>query len=514
MATARIAICLFQDTITELNREELIGQSSLVQIPFLNDEAVEAALYLRPANPFPPEWVDIVSSFGAIGINNLATSSSGAILFLKISGRVLGCCFGTSVAYIDKNNIETDFGLGVAYDKMTPSQTKSIESWTPADNPVTNSRSATVPMNRTNFNVDRFIESITELAGFQAYEGRRILIKGKEFFSIPSPRTLNGIFELCNSSLDSYLRSSESDSYKALTSIRKIKDNDVIERMNQNLFVAIRDRSPDLYLVDYESFDNCDSYRITPNGVKIEEVTLEDVLGGIRASTAITVDLLKAKKIFPISVDDDVLATWPLYKCLFYTDRNTRNILYKGKWYDVDLNYIRSLEAFIDDHQSADLPLPTWNGIDNEGDYNIAAAKAIGGQCWDKILYKAPEYNYKVEFCDILFNNNIIHVKKKSSSSLSSHLLLQTAVSAQLLSSDPRLKIWINTQMKKLFSDRHLLNNNLSFRLPNATTFYIVLMSQRIGSIAQALPFFSLISFNIMIKRILALGYVVKIGQV
>lgn len=298
MATARLAICLFQDTITEFNREELIGNSNLVKIPFLNDDAIEAALYLRPASPSPPEWVDIVSSFGAIGVNNLTTSSSGAILFLKISGRILGCCFGTSVAYIDKNNIETDFGLGVAYDKMTPGQTKSIESWTPADNPVTNSRSATVPMNRTSFNIDRFIESITELAGFQAYEGRRILIKGKEFFSIPSPRTLSGIVELCNSSHDSYIRSSESDSYKALTSIRKVKDNDIIERLNQNLFLAIRDRSSDLYLVDYESFDNCDGYRLTPNGAKIEEVTLDNVLSGIRASTAITVDLLRRKSFF------------------------------------------------------------------------------------------------------------------------------------------------------------------------------------------------------------------------
>jgi uncharacterized protein (TIGR04141 family) len=514
MATARLAICLFQDTITELNRNELIGSSSLVQIPFLNEGTVEAALYLRPANPSPPEWVDIVSSFGAIGISNLSTSSSGAILFLKISGRILGCCFGTSVAYIDKNNIETDFGLGVAYDKMIPSQTKSIQSWTPADNPVTNSRSATVPMNRTSFNIDRFIESITELSGFQTSDRRRILIKGKEFFSIPSPRTLNGIIELCNSCLESYLRSSESESYRALTSIRKIKDNEVIERMNQNLFAAIRNRSSDLYLVDYESFDNCDGYRLTPNGEKIEEVTLDDALSGIRSTTTITVDLLKTKKIFPISVDDEVLGTWPLYKCLFYSDRDTRNILYKGKWYDVDLNYIRSLEDFITEHQSADLALPAWNGTDSEGDYNVAAAETIGGQCWDKILYTAPEYNYGIEFCDILFNNNIIHVKKKSSSSLSSHLLLQTAVSAQLLSNDPRLKTWINGQMRSRFSDRHLINNNLSFRLPNATTFYIVLMSQRSGSIAETLPFFSLISFNIMIKRILALGYFVKITQV
>lgn len=433
MATARLAICLFQDAITEFNREELIGNSNLIQIPLQNEETVEAALYLRTANPSSPEWVSIVSEFGAIGLNNLSTSSSGAILFLKINDRILGCCFGTSVAYIDKNNIETDFGLGVAFDKMTPSQTKSIESWTPADNPVTNSRSATLPMNRTSFNIDRFIESITELAGFQSSGGHRILIKGKEFFSIPAPRTLDGINSLCDSCLESYLRSSESESYKALTSIRKIKDNEAIERMNHNLFAAIRNRSSDLYLVDYESFDNCDGYRLTPNGEKIEEVTLDDALSGIRATTTITVDLLKTKKIFPVSVDDEGLGAWPLYKCLFYSDRDTRNILYKGKWYDVDLNYIRSLEDFITEHQSADLALPAWNGTDTEGVYNIAAAEAIGGQCWDKVLYIAPEYNYGIEFCDILFNNNIIHVKKKSSSSLSSHLLLQTAVSAQLL---------------------------------------------------------------------------------
>ena len=71
----------------------------------------------------------------------------------------------------------------------------------------------------------------------------------------------------------------------------------------------------------------------------------------------------------------------------------------------------------------------TWNlnspKTDNEGVYYDKCAKHLtDGQCWDKKLYTTTEYNYGIEFCDILFENKIFHVKKYKSSAMNSHLLL------------------------------------------------------------------------------------------
>jgi uncharacterized protein (TIGR04141 family) len=513
MSTTRIAICLFDESIKEFNKLELIVGSKLQSVPTINPDGYAIELFIREAEPSLPEWVNNVSNFGALGPFNLKTSSSGAILFLKTGKRILGCCFGSSVANINKNNIETDFGLGVAFDKMRPDQTKSIQSWTLADNPQTNTRSTTLPTNRLNFNVDRFLENITELAGFYSQDKRRTLIKGKEFFSTLAPDSLKEIIELCESSLNSYLRAIKNENFKALTSVRRIKDNKTIKSLDVNLCKAITKKSSSLYVVDFEPVENIDGYKLSEKGEQLSEINTANVLGKLGSYTEIKVEYLKSRHIYPLDTNGQALSTWLLYKCIFYTDSLTKSILYKGKWYDIDDAYLQTLKNFIDEFESTDSLLPAWNGKDDEDAYNKKAASKISGQCWDKLLYSSDQFRYQIEFCDILHQNNIIHVKKYSRSSLSSHLLMQTTVSAQLLATDHKIKPWILKTMQDNFSDQHLIMPDLSFTSAE-TIYYIVLLCNRKGPLSKILPFFSLISFNVAIKNILQLGYTVKIAKV
>lgn len=514
MATTRLAICLFDASFSNFDPKFLVVGDKLRSISITDPLKVEAELFVREADPSLPEWTSIISNFANLGMSNLRTSSSGAILFVKIKKRILACCFGSSVSSINRNNIETDFGLGVAFKNIGPDLTKQIESLTLSDVPVTNRRNATLPMNQFKFYVDRYLESITQLSGYLKKDGRRTLITGKEFYSTAAPTSLKEIIDLCTSSLEAYEMSLADDNFKALTAIRRIKDNKAIEALDKKLCSAIKKRSSNLYVVDYENFDNLDGYRLTQKGEKISELTNKNVLDGrFSTHTEITANLLKDRKIFPVSADDHNLTNWSVYKCIFYSDPSTKCILYKGKWYDIDDIYLKGLRNFVQSHESNSLPFLPWNGIDVEGKYNMKAAKALGGQCWDKSLYVSTEYNYGIEFCDILFENNVIHVKKYESSALNSHLLMQTAVSAQLLSSNLKLKQWIKTTRDAEFTDKHLINDDLSL-IKEEVIYFIVLMSKRKGNLSDILPFFSLISFNIVIKRILQMGYNVKIAKV
>src|SRR6186713_1885862 len=99
--SARIAICLFEAAIQEFDVDKLMGGQSLKPIPLnLVDDRV--ALYLKERNEIIPEWVDIVKEFSKVKVSETMTASSGAILFLKVQNRIMACCFGTSVANINR----------------------------------------------------------------------------------------------------------------------------------------------------------------------------------------------------------------------------------------------------------------------------------------------------------------------------------------------------------------------------------------------------------------------------
>lgn len=514
MASTRFAICLFEPGITELDPAELIVGEKLRKVNFTGNTDKEALLFQRKSEASLPGWVEIVQEFGEFNAEDLMTATSGAILFLKINDRILGCCFGSSVANINRNNIETDFGLGVVFQKMLKSQTKSIESFSLTTNPMTSNRVAAMPTIRTSFNVDEFLENITELTGYFFKEKRRTLIKGKEFYSSPAPSSLQSIVSLCGSCLEDYSRALENEDFKRLTSTRRIKDKKQIEELDKELCRRLN-KEEEFFLVDHDALPNIYSYKLTPNSEGVEELSIEDIYDSFRSNQQVTVDFLKRRKIFPCDENDEELANWPLYKCLFLEIElgGQTFVFYKGRWYEVDSDYLSGLRTFLEAFEVEPDFLPEWESSESEGDYNERAAVHISGQCWDKMLYTSDQYSYGIEFCDILSDDYIFHVKKYESSKLNSHLLFQTAVSAQLLSTDPRLKSWIVEKGNEVFGGNLLLNDDFSLKREKPC-YFILLLSDRKERLVDILPFFSLISFNLLIKKVTQLGFDVKIGRV
>ena len=515
--SSRIAICLYEDSIDSLTAPYLLAGKDLQKVRVLMNYDDQVLLYQRRSESASPEWVEIVKGFGDLKDVDLSTASSGAILLIKIGKRIMGCCFGSSVSNINRSNIVNDFGLGVAFHRIVPKDTKSIESFTLSHNPITNNRNAAITTTKNNFNVDAALENITELSGFFKTLTGNILIKGKEFFSTPSPLNLDGIIDLCKKLLDDYIYIAEDDNYKRLTATKKVKDRSVIDVLNEDLCKKIDRKSKDIFLIDYELMPDIDNYKFTLKGKSFLTLETKDFYEIIPTGHKVSIPYLRYKEIIPFNAGNAELAHWALFRCLFCSITLTPNtyILFKGSWYEVEKEYLDGLKEFIRSHEVDNLEDvfdTSWNGKDVEGAFNIEMAKQSGGQCWDKILYRHPDYSYGIEFCDVLHKDFIVHVKKSESSSLNSHLLLQTAVSAQLLRYDPLIRDWIKDISKNKFKKNQMLNPKKEFRNPNIG-YLIVLMSQDPRSLADSLPFFSLISFNLVIKKIQQLGFEVKVGR-
>ncbi len=519
--TARMAICLFEDVFTDFNLPELITGQPL-KPKALNTPDPDVLLLVKETNEIIPDWVDIIQAFSLLKPADVVTASSGAILLVRIKKRIVACCFGNITANINKNNIITDFGLAVAYKRIPKQRYKGIETFALSENPITNSRSAALPTGQTNFNLDSYLETITELSGKYFTASRQVVIKGKEFFSVPAFPGLAAIKTFCEGIINDYDATVNDPKYKALTAVSKVKESRLIEYLNDELCKKLNKREDDIYLVDYQQYDNLGSYELTARAGKKPSIEIADLYASLQRGQMFSYAFLKNRRITLFDTNGTELDQWSLYKSLFTQIQVGSGghiigtyVLYKGNWYQVQDRYLRDLKTFMQQYilDSAKLGLPAWNKTDDEGKYNVAAAAAVSGQCWDEVLYLHPDFNYSIEFCDVLLPTHVIHVKKLGGSSLSSHLLMQTFVSAQLLQTDTGFKKWIYAESKRRFRNNLLVNSNTSLKVdPN---YLVVLMSGKTNKkLIDILPFFSLITFNMIIRRMGQLGYNIGITHV
>lgn len=513
---ARIAICLFDGKVTKID-PSLMGGKALLKVP-LSMAVKDVELYVKTSNSITPEWVSIVQSFSGVKATDVETASSGAILFLKIQNRVLACCFGMSVANIDKDNIVRDFGLAVAFNRIPGRSYKGIETFTLTENVITNNRNAARPSTQNTFNLDTYLETITQLSGKYFASSRNILIKGKEFFSILSPATLADIQKLCTDLLFEYNTTIKNKRFKELTSVSKVKTTKLLYYLNDKLCKELNKKSDSIYLIDYQFNEALSSYSLTPTGNKLTELNTGDLYQSLNKGQKFSLPYMKTRKITVYDSNDQEIDTWPLYKCLYtlFTISTGTYILYKGNWYEVQKRYLKDLKDYIAKYEitSATVNLPIWNGSLSEGDYNIAAAKAINGQCWDEKFYTHTDFSYGIEFCDILLPQYVMHVKKLTRSSLNSHLQMQTYVSAQLLTSDISIRAWIKSESKAQFKKNIFLNAKNEYKSPPIKYLIVLMRGPMQKPLVDTLPFFSLITFNFIIRRILALGFDIEICTV
>ena len=515
MPSTRFAICLFKKDVSTLDITKLLGGKKLKEVKIKGKHKNKMLLMEKKADLGTPAWVDIVEGFSEIDSTKLASGSSGAILFIQHGNRIVGCCFGTSIAYINRSNIVSNFGLGVVYQEITSSNTKSIESFSLNDNPITFNRASTNPTNRNNFELDNYTENITELAGFNYRNSKRILVKGKEFYSSPCPPSLKEIISISNKALNFYNKAAKDKAFQKLTSSKVLKDKTIIDVLDTELCSRIDKKSKTISIIDNEYLSDISGYKFTNAGDLFTDIEISELYDSIK-TTSVTVNYLKSRRIIPFDKSSTPLTSWSLYKCLFVqADIGVDSfILFKGKWYEIDKTYLSGLRKYIKQAEINITTLKPWNQIDKEADVNISIAKQWKGQCWDKKLYVSKEYNYGIEFCDVLTKDQIIHVKKYDGSQLTSHLVNQTSVSAILFKSDKGIRKWINSKVDSDFKKKNIILKK-DHSLKNENIKYLILFMYGKNKMpSQFLPFFSLVALQMTIRRIRELGYEVEVGKI
>ncbi|KAE8126243.1 MULTISPECIES: DUF6119 family protein [Bifidobacterium] len=379
--------------------------------------------------------------------------------------------FGMGFQILDQNYIDIGFGQRVAIRCASSDGLNTLNKTTLAERPQM--IRSTIPSGGTlrSLGFEELGDFVTRLVAKGTIEGigsigKSITVRGADSLNIPLSKSPQKLLENLSQIKNILNRKPISTELAALENLTLIKKKEINEELDQKLISAIDEKTNCSVELSYpyemiDEFGQANSYKLYGVGrreIKDSMPTLDDLLNPVRdADKSLRLGLLRKMSVVLYSdqAGTDVLSQHiPLKKWLTYqTNINgKRYFLQNNRWYVMDREYVETISQevnaifargpFFDE-------LPKWpiyqipddkdkQRHDNaELQYNTALAEYLGGLCLDQQLIRPKGSKSGIEACDVLLKSGIfVHVKHISSSAPASHLLAQTLVSADLLSTD------------------------------------------------------------------------------
>ena len=491
-------------------------QRSIIQI-----EGTECEFYWR-SNPSKPRWVELFSGVEGLNTNSMQGKSLQGILIFQCEGRVFCFTFGHARHLINPLTIERYFGLKVALSLSDPALIKSIDK---ANIDKTPFRSRTqsskyVSLSEFEFKFDwEILKSLTGIVETQSEKSYET-ITGADSVSISTEISLKEIPKTAIRLLTAYKSKVYRSKYPWIDYIVPLRDKALVDSLDSLAVKSINDEDIDEIwisppaIVPYENFSGfCYKRRgsTTASEVTHPDMDLESCLSEKKLSKKVTLSNIKSTKIYLYDGSDREIEAWPLYSCLNVELEKDghRYLLSEGDWYRVDRDFVKEVDEYFDAFPRSPLVFEDYKGK-LEGPYLNDIADGKKFFMMDQKFVKLSGATSKFEFCDLLTpDNEIIHVKKYSSSSVLSHLFSQAYVSAESLLRSTEVAEQVNTHLAKEYD--HLFEFDAK-KQPRAVTIVLAIMQKRAG--ALHMPFFSKVNFKQYSQRLLDMGYEVQLKKI
>jgi uncharacterized protein (TIGR04141 family) len=303
--------------------------------------------------------------------------------------------------------------------------------------------------------------------------------------------------------------------------LRRVRDPSLIDRLNETLLQALRARElTDMHLAPPEPmpWSRLAGFTFSTRGE--DELDTDPRISGYLDTVDSLEDLdlgdLKKHRVVAISADtDQALEDWSVHRCLVF-DVREGDVLYAltaGQWYSVSTSFADEVLRFAADLPELDLALPGAAAGVREEDYNRDAAQVVGALCLDQQLIPTPTGD-RIELCDLLTRQHqLVHIKKRGSSSTLSHLFSQGLVSAELLSREEAFRAEARQAVTARDGDfGEVLPAGRPDRDTWEVSFVVITRSRR--DTPLTLPFFSLVNLRSAVVRLQDLGFKVSVRQV
>jgi uncharacterized protein (TIGR04141 family) len=501
-----------EDSITRISDDADITKVLLKDI---------GSFYFKKSFSNPPDWLEsFFNNHTAIDPTNFFGSGSKAVLIIKIpyrsKNRFFAIPFGSGRFLLRDFCYEERFGLITSLNILESKSIRGIDKRTLSTNPKSSREQIARASEAVDFQIDFEKDLIHSITGRSTDAAFGNIITGKEALSVSAKIDISNIKEFLKKSLNTFEKKDYQRNFKWIDQIKEVKIQDTITKLNEKLIKKVKDRDEAVWLAVPEIIDWTDfrgfKYSTRKKGKLHDELEISVFLD----ETGITIDSVSDLEDAFISCwgasDDDYSYRWNAYAC-FNAEIDIgkkKYFLSNSKWYEINAEFVASVNKVFDEIEQIDLELPDYNHA-KEGDYNTAAATELKALCLDAKNLSYGGGHSKIEFCDILTKDKkLIHVKKYGGSAVLSHLFAQGFVSAELLLTDAdfRQKVideLLPTAFKKV----------IPVKRPKATDYTIVfavITKQKKAKLT--IPFFSKVVLKHN-KRILeAYGYEMFLSKI
>jgi uncharacterized protein (TIGR04141 family) len=500
-----------EETFTDPDKI-IVGRQQLDHIPVGTGDDRLGDLYVRRTGRELPKWAEYFASRADFSPILLATASLAAVFLVSRAGRLYAFTFGYGRVLLNEDAIERRFGLRATLNGVHPSQLRSIDHkrLDAISRHTREQLSKAGALDQFGLDTDRdVLGAVTGTPADEKY-GKRM--SGADQLTIVADIPIDRL----SAQIDLYANLASKTDYTTnfpwVDNIREIKDNALSSALDAVLVASIKSGVSNCWiappdLIDWDSpLSFC--YHNTKSAKHYTDLDIEEYFAELGSADDMTQVRLAGDRIFYSTDGESAKRSWSVSRCLIadcaYNGR--RYVLNDGLWYEIDANFVKVVDDFVQSIDATKIDLPDYQDKD-EGAYNTRAAKRDKANliCLDRRLISYPPRG-KIEVCDLYSKSRqFVHVKRCAGSGTLSHLFSQGVVSAQLMVSDPGFR----AKFQALLPSSHRWGDPSAQVVADQfeVCYAIVARKKR----ALELPFFSRVSLRAAAKNIRQLGMKVSL---
>ncbi len=468
-----------------------------------------AKLFWKLTPDQTPTWIRSMFPSESQLRNDIHSNTASGVLIVRTSARFFAVTFGYGRALLHDQFIESRFGLRVVLNMVDPDSLRSIDTKS-LDGALSHTKEQLPALSSlSSFGIDVEKDFIRAVTGVSTNSDFGKTISGVDVFS----STIQANIETISVKLDEIYRVSQLDGYKQqfgfIDNISEVSKSEQV-RLNDVLVAKIQaDDVERIWLAPPEIVDwsNHGGFSFTPQGTVYEDIGLRTYLSErIPDLDTLTAQQLIDHKLHHRNDNNDYdKERWSIFRCLYaeIEEADSRFILSDGKWFQVNKDYVRSIESYLqsnlDDWTGTDFPeyetalMAEKDSEQRKGEtrYNAESVDAMDMSLMDRKMIPHGAGGSKIEVCDMYKNDVFVHIKRYTASSGLSHLFNQGKVSTELLRNDTdfRQKV-INRMSVENYA------NNLSTVRPDMQAVQIVFAVVSASRGELKLPFFSQVALR------------------
>lgn len=438
------------------------AQADAVSLSIAGNAAV---LVHAPVDPKVPDWCPDIQRITGVPLR-YETNNAGALLFVDVDGRVYVVGYGVGHLWLTDDAKDPGFGLGVALRGIDAERIHTMVRRPPGQRGRTDSTLVAGGVGIWHLGLERHYEVIRQIGGraldlqlTSSRDGKRpVKLVGSAGLSFRLATEPDDFVEDIRVIAAVAAQPNPHPDLAFAENVTLVTGRATLEDLDERLEADLATRDPEADSDDrlslavpqsaLEHLPLAHGYRFKIGSVarSVPDLSIGDLLQRtrvqpegrrVRSLREGWVQLLADQSDRPEMLHQSRAITWLEANASL---RERRFFLLDGQWYEIAGAYddeVRSYVRHLLAHPVSPTGLPDWQPGQDEQAYNLHAAAVRPGQyvCLDRQGVRTGLHRRNgVEICDLLGpDDELIHVKRASSSSPLSHLFAQGLVSAQAL---------------------------------------------------------------------------------